>query len=83
MDNPCVYLIWSNEHQAWWGPDRCGYVRAVTQAGRYSRSEAIEICKRAIPGTAAGIGMLPEIPVHGLDVMSVIIDQPYTPKELV
>ena len=36
------YLIWSNEHRAWWRPDRCGYVRDVRGAGRYSRQEAIE-----------------------------------------
>ena len=36
------YLIWSNEHRAWWRPDRCGYTRDVRTAGRYSRQEAIE-----------------------------------------
>ena len=37
------YLVWSNEHRAWWRPKRCGYVRDVRGAGRYSRQEAIEI----------------------------------------
>jgi hypothetical protein len=38
------FLIWSNEHQAWWGPKECGYVKARRIAGRYSLERAIEIC---------------------------------------
>lgn len=41
------YLIWSNEHNAWWCPDHCGYTSSVDKAGRYSLSEAIEICNGA------------------------------------
>lgn len=77
-----TYLIWSNEHQAWWGPGRCGYVRGLTQAGRYTRAEALKICKNAVPGTAADLGMLPEIPVHAMDIEDVIIDQRHTPAAL-
>jgi transposase InsO family protein len=78
-----LYLIWSNEHQAWWGPGRCGYVRSMLAAGKYTRAEAIDICKRAIPGTAISLGMLPELPVRALDMAAVIIDQPHTPAQLV
>lgn len=39
------YLVWSNEHRAWWRPDRCGYTRNVTNAGIYSRADAIEIAR--------------------------------------
>jgi hypothetical protein len=37
------YLIWSNEHGAWWGPGEHGYVHDVAEAGRYTvkRAEAI------------------------------------------
>jgi hypothetical protein len=37
------YLVWSNEHQAWWGPDHRGYTRYITRAGRYSRDDALSI----------------------------------------
>jgi hypothetical protein len=37
------YLVWSNEHQAWWGRDRCGYTRIISRAGRYDRAEALSI----------------------------------------
>lgn len=35
-------VIWSNEHGAFWGPARCGYV-GFAEAGRYTREEADEI----------------------------------------
>lgn len=38
-----AYLVWSNEHQAWWGKDRCGYTRFIDRAGRYNRAEALSI----------------------------------------
>jgi hypothetical protein len=37
------YLIWSNEHGAWWRYGREGYTRSLILAGRYTRQEAIEI----------------------------------------
>jgi hypothetical protein len=64
-----VYLIWSNEHRAWWGPGRAGYERRVEDAGSYSREEALDICADAIPGTSLELGMLPEIPVPEEDLM--------------
>ena len=63
------YLIWSNEHRAWWGPGRAGYVKRVAEAGRYSREEALDICTDAMPGTSRLIGMLPELPVRRADVI--------------
>lgn len=44
-----LYLIWSNEHRAWWAPNCCGYTTDVVRAGRYERAEAISIA-----GTARG-----------------------------
>ena len=61
------YLIWSNEHGAWWGPDRCGYVARTADAGRYSPRQALQICTDAIPGRAPD-GPLPEIPVRLVDI---------------
>lgn len=43
------YLVWSNEHRAWWAPKRCGYTDDIHAAGRYGRAEAISIA-----GTARG-----------------------------
>lgn len=37
------YLIWSNEHRAWWAPDGRGYTRRIDGAGRYDRAEAMLI----------------------------------------
>lgn len=62
------YLIWSNEHRAWWGPARQGYKRRVGDAGRYTQAEALGICTEAMPGTSISLGMLPELPVREEDV---------------
>ena len=62
------FLIWSHEHGAWWGPGRCGYVRSVAQAGRYTHAEALQICTDAIPGTSRWLGALPELPVREADI---------------
>lgn len=44
------YLVWSNEHKCWWGPNRAGYVGRLADAGRYTREEAIKICVNARGG---------------------------------
>lgn len=36
------YVIWSNEHSAWWAPHARGYTPDLSKAGRYDRDEAIE-----------------------------------------
>ena len=38
------WLIWSNEHRAWWRANRCGYTNKAEEAGRYSLEEANAIC---------------------------------------
>lgn len=40
------YLVWSNEHRAWWGPDHRGYTRVIERAGRYDRDEAFSIASK-------------------------------------
>ncbi|MFB4265357.1 hypothetical protein [Nonomuraea sp. GTA35] len=57
-----VWLVWSNEHDAWWKPQRCGYHHDVWQAGRYSETEAAEICRRAAYGWRNG-SLPPEVMV--------------------
>jgi hypothetical protein len=41
------YVIWSEEHGAWWGPGSWGYVTSLRQAGRYSQAAAEAIVAKA------------------------------------
>ena len=41
------WLIYSREHNAFWGPAQRGYVTDIDRAGRYSHLEASDICTRA------------------------------------
>lgn len=41
------WLIWSIEHNAWWGPNACGYTPSQTEAGRYTYEEALGIVASA------------------------------------
>jgi len=45
-----VYLIWSNEHAMWWGPDERGYTGVIEAAGRYTREAAERIRRDASVG---------------------------------
>lgn len=42
-----LYLVWSNEHRMWWAPGHRGYVSIISQAGRYTRRQAEQICENA------------------------------------
>lgn len=37
------YLVWSEEHGAWWKGSRWGYTHFMTEAGRFSKTEAFQI----------------------------------------
>lgn len=37
------WLIWSNEHRAWWKPNRHGYTTRTDQAGQFSFEDATKI----------------------------------------
>jgi hypothetical protein len=41
------YLIWSNQHQAFWRPDKRGYACYIEEAGRYDEAEAVQIVLKA------------------------------------
>lgn len=60
------YLIWSNEHRAWWAPGETGYTPVIGEAGHYPRHRAIAICRRALLGSRRRIPN--EIPVRSGDV---------------
>jgi len=57
-----MYLVWSNEHRAFWGEDRSGYVNDHRKAGRYTLAEATDICRDASYGSVnvPNETMLPE-----------------------
>jgi len=42
-----MWLIWSNEHKAWWGPRKNGYTRTRDDAGYYTFEEALQIVREA------------------------------------
>ena len=63
------FLIWSNEHRAWWKPGRSGYCIAVEAAGRYSHADALAISVAAHDGWRPGQPP-PEIPVAEADVLA-------------
>jgi hypothetical protein len=69
-----AYLVWSNEHRAWWRAGSYGYSTALPKAGRYTREEALEICRRALP-TAMHIGAIAEVPVRLDDMADILRDQ--------
>lgn len=68
--SPTGYLIWSVEQGAWWGPGGVGYVASMAAAGQFTREAALLFCLQAIPGTAARMGALPDLPVPLRDVLA-------------
>ena len=38
------YLIWSVEHDMWWGANSRGYTEILSGAGIYSHRDAVRIC---------------------------------------
>jgi hypothetical protein len=41
------WVIWSEEHAAWWAKGRLGYTKSLAGAGRYSQAEAQAIEQKA------------------------------------
>lgn len=41
-----VWLVWSSEHSAWWGPGERDYTPNIRKAGRYTLQHALDICRR-------------------------------------
>jgi hypothetical protein len=42
-----MWVIWSEEHGAWWGPGERGYMRSLRDAGRYPEAVARKIVAKA------------------------------------
>jgi hypothetical protein len=53
---PVTYLIWSNHHGCWWGPNGCGYRTHIADAGRY----ALEATPQWL-GRGCGCCRVPEV----------------------
>lgn len=70
MSESQLYFIWSNEHVAWWRPNRWGYTEDIHEAGLYWREEAIKICEEARAGVSSTF--MPEVPVRADDVRAVL-----------
>lgn len=71
------YLIWSNEHRAWWRPNRSGYTIFVEKAGRYSQAEAIEQSRHRDQSKNEAP---PEIPVREADMIAALTYLPSPPE---
>lgn len=76
-----LYLLWSNEHCAWWRGNRHGYSRGLDGAGRFTREEALQICAKAAV-QAAHVGYIAEIPVRLLDIEEFLAGASNVPKEI-
>lgn len=65
------YLIWSNEHRAWWRTGHRGYTTNLFEAGHYTREQAIVICRNAGFPFKTSVGP-DEIPVCADDVKELL-----------
>lgn len=61
--NGGVWIIWSEEHRAWWAPNHRGYVKNRNKAGRYSFEDATKIV------SGANIG-LKDVPNEAMVMLS-------------
>ena len=50
-----MYVIWSFEHDQWWGANNSGYTDELSKAGRYSALEAGEIVTCSVMGEEVAI----------------------------
>lgn len=65
------YLIWSEEHGAWWRAGRRGYTTSMNAAGIYSEHEA-----RTISASSNAHGRFCEVPVRVSLAMTTAMRQP-------
>lgn len=53
-DDGSQYVIWSNEHRAWWRPAGMGYAAQLEKAGIYTREQALKIVADSSAGWRLG-----------------------------
>jgi hypothetical protein len=64
------FLICSDEHSAWRGPNGRGYTPDPANAGRYTRDAAIKTCRNALPVDFVTLVAFPEIIVREAHLMA-------------
>lgn len=74
------YLVWSNQHRAWWRANSAGYTNDVTQAGRYERAEAISISFQGRDGWHSQKGVPDELAIAERDVPTFALSTTGHPK---
>jgi len=47
MNPTSDWVVWSEEHAAWWARGKLGYTDSLTEAGRYTQEEALAIVRKA------------------------------------
>jgi hypothetical protein len=67
-DDP-QFLIWSEEHGAWWLAAGGGYTKSIFQAGRYSFEQATQIVSGANR-------YLPEGTVNEVALFAIMLNKP-------
>lgn len=50
-----MYVIWSFEHEAWWGPQERGYTNLLEHAGLYTAQDAGRIVCGSVLGDEVAI----------------------------
>lgn len=77
MNEEDNYLIWINEHVSWWRANSQGYTYSIEDAGRYSRKEAMDICRGANFGFMQDHENPNEIPVLEKDAIETMSARPF------
>jgi hypothetical protein len=54
MSDKREWLVWSEEHGAWWGGSGWLYVRSIQEADRYTLEDAQEIVRKGNLGDKQG-----------------------------
>ncbi len=54
MSEAKQYLVYSRYHNAFWGPDNCGYTNLIDEAGRYTKADAEANCIKRSPNLFNG-----------------------------
>lgn len=70
-----VWLVWSNEHNAYWGTNKCGYTQNAMKAGRYTAREAKSICKNANIAVDKNKDLPNEIITPSPEVLDIVSNQ--------
>ncbi len=78
-----LYLVWSNEHRAWWRPNSRGYTADVRKAGLYPKSEAIYISHKGRDGWGGEDHYGPMAKPDEIAVPLSVIPEEFWPKAMI